>query len=373
MNQSTKSVDYQSALQNARQELKKGDTASARYWAHLANQYDPQKEDPWLILAAVARPRASIEYLNQALLINPNSRRARQGMHWAVERLRESESLQALEPAKMLVPSSIAPEALVRSKQIQSPWLLLFLLCSFFLLGWFALPDLSLAFGFNKEQINDQISIIPTNTQATQMPAVVNVSVTYTATNTTLVTPSLIPSETLPPTVTETPIPTLTETPLPTNPPLPTETSLPTPTETIAPIEEPEPTLGPNGKFKMPDVEVGQHWIDVDLSQQRAYAFEGNQIVNSFLVSTGTANTPTVTGQFKIYVKYRAADMSGPGYQLEDVPFVMYFYKSYGLHGTYWHRNFGTPMSHGCVNLKTKDAKWLFEWASVGTIVNVHR
>jgi len=43
---------------------------------------------------------------------------------------------------------------------------------------------------------------------------------------------------------------------------------------------------------------------------------------------------------------------------------VMYFYRDYGLHGTYWHNDFGRPKSHGCVNMRTKDAKWLFEWAS---------
>jgi lipoprotein-anchoring transpeptidase ErfK/SrfK len=50
----------------------------------------------------------------------------------------------------------------------------------------------------------------------------------------------------------------------------------------------------------------------------------------------------------------------------------MYFYKGYGLHGTYWHSNFGTPMSHGCVNLTIPDAQWLYNWASVGTLVNIH-
>ncbi|MBI2028864.1 L,D-transpeptidase, partial [Candidatus Gottesmanbacteria bacterium] len=44
----------------------------------------------------------------------------------------------------------------------------------------------------------------------------------------------------------------------------------------------------------------------------------------------------------------------------------------YGLHGTYWHNNFGTPMSHGCVNLRTDDACALFAWASVGTRVTIH-
>ena len=98
----------------------------------------------------------------------------------------------------------------------------------------------------------------------------------------------------------------------------------------------------------------------------------GNAVVNSFLVSTGTWQYPTVTGQYHIYIKLRYTDMSGPGYYLPNVPFTMYFYKGYGLHGTYWHHNFGTPMSHGCVNLSIPDSEWLYNWASVGTLVNIH-
>ncbi len=113
-------------------------------------------------------------------------------------------------------------------------------------------------------------------------------------------------------------------------------------------------------------------WVDIDLSGQRVTAYEGDQAVASFLVSTGRANTPTLTGQFRVYVKLRATPMSGPGYYLPGVPFTMYFYEGYALHGTYWHSNFGTPMSHGCVNLRTPDAEWLFNFASVGTLVNVH-
>lgn len=64
--------------------------------------------------------------------------------------------------------------------------------------------------------------------------------------------------------------------------------------------------------------------------------------------------------------------MTGPDYYLPDVPYTMYFYKGYGIHGTYWHDNFGTPMSHGCVNMRTSEAAWLFDFASVGTLVNVH-
>jgi lipoprotein-anchoring transpeptidase ErfK/SrfK len=113
-------------------------------------------------------------------------------------------------------------------------------------------------------------------------------------------------------------------------------------------------------------------WIDVNLSQQQIYAYEGNLLVNSFIVSTGLPDTPTVTGEYQIYTKVPIQDMSGPGYYLPDVPWVMYFYDEYGFHGTYWHNNFGTPMSRGCVNLRIEDAEWLYHWASVGTRVSVH-
>jgi lipoprotein-anchoring transpeptidase ErfK/SrfK len=121
-----------------------------------------------------------------------------------------------------------------------------------------------------------------------------------------------------------------------------------------------------------PPVGNGERWIEVNLTQQRVYAWEGDVLMNSFLVSTGTWAHPTVTGTFSIWNKTRIQDMSGPGYYLPDVPFVMYFYKDYGFHGTYWHHNFGTPMSHGCVNLTIPDSEWLYNWASYGTTVKVH-
>ncbi len=101
-------------------------------------------------------------------------------------------------------------------------------------------------------------------------------------------------------------------------------------------------------------------------------AYEGNVPVRVIAVSTGLPRTPTPTGQFRIWAKLRYDDMSGPGYYLPNVPYVMYFYGGYGLHGTYWHNNFGRPMSHGCVNLPTSEAEWLFHWAEVGTLVNIH-
>ena len=115
-----------------------------------------------------------------------------------------------------------------------------------------------------------------------------------------------------------------------------------------------------------------KRWIDIGLSEQKLTAYENGVPVRSFLVSTGLPQTPTPTGQFRIWIKFRTDDMEGPGYYIEDVPYVMYFYKGYGLHGVTWHGNFGHPMSHGCVNLPTEEAEWLFNWADVGTLVNIH-
>ena len=122
-----------------------------------------------------------------------------------------------------------------------------------------------------------------------------------------------------------------------------------------------------------PPVSGGKgRWIDVNLSKQRLTAYQGNTPVFSALVSTGLPRTPTVVGRFKIYTKLTSTRMRGPGYDLPNVPYTMYFYKGYGIHGTYWHHNFGHPMSHGCVNLRTSDAAWLFNWASIGTPVVTH-
>jgi LysM repeat protein len=116
----------------------------------------------------------------------------------------------------------------------------------------------------------------------------------------------------------------------------------------------------------------GTKWIDINLSTQTLTAYAGQTPVYGARVSTGIWRYPTVVGTFSIYVKYSAARMTGPGYDLPNVPYVMYFYRGYGLHGTYWHNNFGTPMSHGCVNLSIPDARWLYNWAPIGTKVVTH-
>ncbi len=120
--------------------------------------------------------------------------------------------------------------------------------------------------------------------------------------------------------------------------------------------------------------------IEVDLANQRVYAYEGPNKVYDFLISSGKwGRTPT--GTFRIWGKFRYTKMSGGNpllhtyYYLPNVPFVMFFSndkvaasRGFSLHGTYWHSNFGHPMSHGCVNMKTEEAGILFYWSqpSVG-------
>jgi lipoprotein-anchoring transpeptidase ErfK/SrfK len=119
-----------------------------------------------------------------------------------------------------------------------------------------------------------------------------------------------------------------------------------------------------------------ENWIDVNLSTQTLVAYEGNTPVYNSLISSGTREYPTVTGQYRTYMKYETQDMNGYligyDYYLQNVPYVMYFSGNFAIHGAYWHNNFGVPMSHGCVNVNPVDAGWLYNWAPVGTTVNIH-
>ena len=116
--------------------------------------------------------------------------------------------------------------------------------------------------------------------------------------------------------------------------------------------------------------------IEIDLANQRLYAYEGDRKVYDFLVSTGKwGRTPT--GTFDIWIKLRYTKMEGGNknlgtyYYLPNVPYTMFFYnqsipkyRGYGIHGTYWHSNFGHPMSHGCINMKTEEVEQLYYWAN---------
>ncbi len=398
--------EAQNALQQAILALQQGDRSQVRRWASLAARLDPTNEQPWMIMASAASPQASVAYLQHALHLNPDNPAAQKGMVWALERVKEGQAAQqakAVAQTANTAPTPIAettrPVAVAASistaplsatlvttapPRTRLPWwviaasaLALIALCVFgFAATWISLGNQNapqaLAVWFGATQTPLAISsVLPTPTPIHPKTTQATARNTPPAVKTAL--PSASPTR-KPPSPTATPQPTATLPPTATPVP-PTETAIPqeNPLVVIVPTEVPPTEVPqPPAPTPLPGVGAAEHWIDVDLTTQRTYAYEGQSLVKEMIVSTGTWDHPTVTGQFHIYVKYRYADMRGPGYDLPAVPFTMYFYQDYGLHGTYWHHNFGTPMSHGCVNLRTDDAGWLFDWAEVGTLVNVH-
>jgi lipoprotein-anchoring transpeptidase ErfK/SrfK len=366
----------QQLVQQALAALSHHRDGEARNLARQAAQLAPDSENVWLVMAAVSSPHAAEIYLYKALEINPQSERAQKGLEWVKQHAQEKpvqpaavtnaiENLQPEQPAQIPVSPEIEPikpegdavppevsardganpaipsipaKKLYTRKVVLWPWILLIIALCLGTALWLLLPT----------YLNASAASLHANRTAGE-----------------IVKPSHTPTAT----ATFTPLPTATRTPSPS--PTPTKTATPLPTDTPAPVANDDPDYVYSSD-DIPSVSKKERWIDVDLSSQTVTAYEGKEEVNSFLVSTGVSAHPTVTGRFHIYVKYRYTDMAGPGYYLPDVPYTMYFHEGYGLHGTYWHHNFGTPMSHGCVNLRTEDAAWLFDWAEVGTLVNVH-
>lgn len=125
---------------------------------------------------------------------------------------------------------------------------------------------------------------------------------------------------------------------------------------------------------KMMDLEASEkRWIQIDLKSQKLIAWEGGNQVYAITISTGKDSTPTRPGIFKIQTKLAKSRMRGADYDISNVPYVMFYEGNYAIHGAFWHRKFGTPVSHGCVNVAVNHARWLFDWASVGTPVVIHQ
>lgn len=122
----------------------------------------------------------------------------------------------------------------------------------------------------------------------------------------------------------------------------------------------------------------GHKKVEINLSTQTLQAYEGGNLIYHLTISSGKPWWPTPTGTFYPWTKLKSTRMRGGSqalgtyYNLPNVPYVVYFFKGYGLHGTYWHNNFGYPMSHGCVNLKTSDAEKLYYWIDMQTPITIY-
>jgi lipoprotein-anchoring transpeptidase ErfK/SrfK len=419
----------QAAIHQARIAIQHGDRDAARSWAQEAISLDSNEITAWLILAGISDPDDSIRYLKRALEIDPKNETARKGMQWALQKARQQKQATLPQVSEKLTPNKTSDipeketseditqpirirfspvpaekqpiikkstdseqaiirkpdEAITQTSSKEQPagrinqgkkekkrrtrsrlWLAIlpwvFAVMAFCLgLGiWAGLANQWLVFAESSLPVPVPAFLVPTSTPTQTFTPTYTPTPTNTATPTATATFTSTPTETPTPTPTFTYTPTITDTPVP-----PTETEIPV--VQVTPIEVQPPSDG-----VVSSGGTDGFWIDVNLSQQMLYAYQNDTLLASFVVSTGTWDHPTVTGQFNIYVMYRYADMSGPGYYLSKVPYVMYFYKGYGLHGTYWHSNFGVPMSHGCVNLTIPDAAWIYERASYGTLVNIH-
>lgn len=119
-------------------------------------------------------------------------------------------------------------------------------------------------------------------------------------------------------------------------------------------------------------------WVEVNLKDQTVAVYDQGQLVFATLVASGIEPFWTKPGLFQIYQKHDSTPMRGSfeadrsdAYYLEDVPWTMYYDEARALHGAYWHNGFGSPRSHGCVNMSVGDSRWLYDWANVGDWVYV--
>ncbi|MFH1509048.1 MAG: L,D-transpeptidase family protein [bacterium] len=113
-------------------------------------------------------------------------------------------------------------------------------------------------------------------------------------------------------------------------------------------------------------------YIEVDLSEQKLYAYEKGVLYKEYLISSGLPGTPSPQGEFAVTRHQESKLYSGPGFYLPNTLWNMNFYGPYYIHGAYWHNNFGHPMSHGCINMRTEEAKIMYDFAPDGTKVIIH-
>lgn len=348
-------ANRQSLTQQARYAIQNGHRSQARTLLQQAIQQDPNDYQAWLLLAGVTNsPEQSLQYIERAEMLNPYDPAIAKARRWAENRLEKTSTPQ----------NAIAAKADKRSWWKPIVWVMVALI---------------LMFGVGTAVILITTSFTSQTTQSPRQLADNRPTAIFelTATPTAPVDHTLaLPISTAQPHIQakqiavndleDAPRAEWTITPTPTNTPTPTPTLVPT-------YQSPQVGKPANRPF---GVNSDEKWIDVDLTHQLLNAYEGNDIVYTTKISSGTDENPTVTGMFRVWLRFESQTMDGArlgyDYYLENVPYVMYFFEDYALHGAYWHNNFGYQMSHGCVNLSPSDAGWLYNWSGYGTVVNVH-
>lgn len=399
-------------IARAKAHITKGQKAEARRLLQDYVGLYGNNVEAWLLLAAVSSPHASLEYVQKALTLEPDNPTAQKALVWATGRLNQyklelpvvaeanpepkpvvlSEAATTVEPEPVVPPEVAAPSeakphlepvtlrARRHSTQPTRPHVVAQLAPSrprrfafispISVIALVSLVAACLITGFIIVNNSHANAAIPR--YVAQLGDLEKATLTYTPTFTATFIPTntYTPTPTNTPTETPTPIPTDTPTATPTFTFTPTftATNTPLPTNTLPPPTAAPPTVAPAPVTGDP---TGR-WIEVNLTNQTLTAWQGDTAVNTFLISSGKWSTQTLPGTFHIYIKLRYARMVGYDYDTPDVPNTMYYDGNFAIHGAYWHNSFGTPVSHGCVNMRVPDSAWLFDWASIGTLVQIH-
>lgn len=395
----------QTQLAEARRALEAGDIAEARRQLRLVVNQDPNNYRAWLWLAGITdSPAASLQYAKRAYSLRPSDGAVMEALTWAQKRMTDSQIRQARPrplisasppvrsqprmatgtPAQPVrdtqtrlpvrdssvrtapvraepppAPSVGAPPAAPRPAFDWKTIAIILLFITVLLLAWQIARSMTGGIGSAPEATGPNVVLNETGATAAGVVAGSDSAETAPiAYETGSGAAGLLPKLIIP-AVNAAVVATWTPTPMPT--PMPTATPAP-PEPTVAPE-----TLAGSGEPR---------WINVDLGNQVLTAYEFATPVYTTYITSGQWNTPTVTGQFRIYQRFDQQDMSGYhlgyDYYLPNVPHVMYFYGDYALHGAYWRDVFGSPGSHGCINLPLPAAEWLYAFADVGTLVNIH-
>ena len=342
------------ALQASEHALKRGEKLTARHWAERAIFLAPEMELPWMILAVISRPEAAVGYLEHVLSLNPDSKRARAGMKWAKKRLEKQLAKLKFEQQQFASTQPMALPLIIKESQkvsIFRQWGFIILITTVFatISGYYlANPPQNFSIGesmvsasgfVSEPELSFNNDVLPVHSTATYTP---------TSTQTPTTTPTSTP--TLTPTPTSSPTQVPTETPVPTNTPLPV-------------VYSPEATPSYYGNKR----------IIVDISEQHLYAYEGERLVYSYVVSTGSGNSTRI-GTFQVQNKISNAWGSNWNIWMPDWLGIYYAGDlQNGIHSLpilsdgsrLWDGFLGTPVSYGCIILGIQESHNIYYWADL--------